>query len=85
MELINKTDGNLTHRLGNERVKLGSLHVEVASKKGDPPPLPRLPHSNRGCCQTYASQSYLSSNLNLLDCAETAPLSKSGGADQFEI
>ncbi len=37
------------------------------------------------CCQTNANQSQFSSNLNLLGCAETAPLGESGGAVQFEI
>jgi hypothetical protein len=37
------------------------------------------------CCQTNANQSLFSSNLNLLGCAETAPLGESGGAVQLEI
>ena len=37
------------------------------------------------CCQTNANQSLFSSNLNLLGCAETAPLSQSGGAVKFEM
>jgi hypothetical protein len=38
-----------------------------------------------GCCQTNAHQSHFCSNLNLLGCAEAAPLGKSGGAVQLEI
>jgi integrase len=38
-----------------------------------------------GCCQTNANQSLFSSSLNLLGCAETAPLGQSGGAVQLEV
>ena len=34
--------------------------------------------NSKRCCQTNANQSQLSSNLNLLGCAEAAPLGKSG-------
>jgi hypothetical protein len=37
------------------------------------------------CCQTNANQSLFSIDLNLLGCAEAAPLGKSGGAVQLEI
>jgi hypothetical protein len=37
------------------------------------------------CCQTNAHKSQFCSNLNLLGCAEAAPLGKSGGAVQLEI
>jgi hypothetical protein len=35
--------------------------------------------------QTKANQAHFSSNLNLLGCAETAPLGKSGGTVELEI
>ena len=38
-----------------------------------------------GCCQTNANQSLFPSNLNLLGCAEAAPLGKSSGAVELEI
>ena len=37
------------------------------------------------CCQTNANQSQFSGNLNLVGCAETAPLGQSSGAVQLEI
>lgn len=42
-------------------------------------------HARDGCCQTNANQSLFSSSLNLLGCAETAPLGQSGGAVQLEV
>jgi hypothetical protein len=36
------------------------------------------------CCQTNANQSQFSSDLNLLGCAETAPLAESGGTVKLE-
>jgi len=42
-------------------------------------------YTSQWCCQTNANQSLFSSNLNLLGCAETAPLSQSGGAVKFEM
>jgi hypothetical protein len=38
-----------------------------------------------GCCQTNANRSRFSSGLNLLGCAEVAPLGESGSTVQLEI
>ena len=38
-----------------------------------------------GCCQTNANQSLFFSNLNLLGCAEAAPLGQSSGTVQLEV
>jgi hypothetical protein len=37
------------------------------------------------CCQTNTNQYQFSSSLNLLGCAETAPLGQSDGTVQLEI
>jgi hypothetical protein len=38
-----------------------------------------------GCCQTNANQSQFSSSLNLLGCAEAAPLGQSRGTVVLKI
>jgi hypothetical protein len=43
------------------------------------------PQHFQWCGQTNANESLFFINLNLLGCAETAPLGKSGGTVELEI